>query len=157
MAPGRDGDFVELYHVTLRGNVESILAEGLRPSKGGLDGPGVYLWKGPLANAIKEADWSLSDNHSEMSQEEYEAFTRGLVMLAVTVPGGAEFAVEWQEYVVLDGGVIPAGCVVSLGSFDALLERFYPRQSVPEIIEGAAGRGEAESCDKGMRECEIGL
>lgn len=135
---------MEFFHVTLQKNVESIFANGLAPSKDGLDGPGVYLWKGPLEDAVREADWSLSDNHSEMSSEEYEAFTKGLVMLSVTVPDDAVFSVEWPEYVVWDVRLVPREQVSLVGSFFDLLERIYPPAGVSEIVAEAEGRLEMQ-------------
>lgn len=128
------------YHITLRENLECILAEGLCPSSGGLDGPGVYLWKGPLADAVREADFSLSDNHYEMSQADYKTFTQQLVMLAVTVPDNAVFSVEWSEYVVWNVELVPPERVNSLGSFYDLLEKFYPRSDIARIVEEAESR-----------------
>lgn len=138
---------MEFFHVTLLKNVESILENGLLASKGGLDGPGVYLWRGPLEDAVREADWSLSDNHCEMSQDEYDAFTKGLVMLAVDVPGGTVFSVEWPEYVVWDCNVVPRSQIVSLGCFHDLLERYSPRKSVLDVIVEATEKANEGCCD----------
>lgn len=128
---------MKLFHVTMQDNVAGILANGLLPSKSGLDGPGVYLWRGPLEDAIREADLSLSDVHSKMSGEEYEAFTKQLVLLAVEFPDDVAFSVEWPEYVVFNNGAIPQEWVTSIGSLYSLLDRFPARQSISELISDA--------------------
>ncbi len=128
---------MEMFHVTPYDNVQSILKHGLRPSKGGLDGPGIYLWKGPLEAAVREADFSLSDNHYEMSSAEYEAFTKGLVMLAVEVPDDTVFTVDWPEYVVVNNGTISPACVRVVERLDVLLEQCFSTSGVVQLIAAA--------------------
>ena len=128
---------MEMFHVTLSMNVESILEHGLRPSKCGLDGPGIYLWKGPLETAVREADFSLSDNHYEMSSAEYEAFTKELVMLTVEVPDDTAFTVDWPEYAVVNNGIISPACVRVVERLDVLLEQCFHASGVVQLIAAA--------------------
>lgn len=110
------------YHVTPTRNVSSILKEGIRPSQSGLDGPGVYVWKGPLEEAVRNADISLSDNHYDLSAEEYNDFCKSLTLLEVTL-GSREMpiAVQWEDYCVLTES-IPPECVKEVGNFYDLAE-----------------------------------
>lgn len=109
------------YHITKRENVQSILERGLRPSEFGLDGPGVYMWKGPLVNAISEADWSLSDNHYKMTDSEYAEFKQQLAVVSITLPTDTKFSVDYPEYVV-HKDAIPASCIAYCGVFYDLVE-----------------------------------
>lgn len=124
------------YHITLQSHLQDILFSGLKPSKSGLDGPGLYLWKGPLDAAVKEADLSLYDNHDELSDAEYKAFTKALIMLSVKLPDNASFTVEWPEYVVYPNSVAPS-CISPLGSFHDLLFTEPPKASLDKLIESA--------------------
>lgn len=132
---------MQFYHITREENVQSILDSGLHPSKSGLDGPGVYLWKGPLSSAISEADLSLSDNHFQMTESEYSAFKKQLAVLAVTLPLHSTFSAEFPEYVVYSDN-ISASCIAYCGSFFDLVESCNQHSFEPldEMIQSASIR-----------------
>lgn len=110
------------YHVTLERNVPSILKEGIKPSRSGLDGPGVYVWKGPLDKAVRNADISLSDNHYDLSAEKYNDFCKSLTLLEITLGSrDLPISVEWDDYCVLKG-TVPPDCVREVGNFYDLAE-----------------------------------
>lgn len=113
----------EGYHITFAKNVESILRHGLRASKGGCDGPGVYIWVGPIKKAIRNADIDLSDNHYEMTPEEYDAFCGTLAVIKAAWPKDAVVSAEWEDYIVLQDPVPPER-VEYAGSFLELAEKF---------------------------------
>ena len=137
------------YHITKRENVQSILKKGLYPSRSGLDGPGVYLWRGPLTKALSEADLSLSDNHYDMTDCEYAEFKRQLAVIIVTLPSHAKFAVEYPEYVVYKD-VIPANLVACCGTFYDLVENSFnchPMPLIEQIQSASARAAEARAVD----------
>lgn len=109
------------YHVTRDENVESILSTGLRASKSGLDGSGVYLFRGPITEAVKEAALSLADNHYQLSDAEFLDYIRDLSVLAVDLPADATFTVEYPEYAVYAHN-IPAESVTACGCLADLVE-----------------------------------
>lgn len=145
---------MQFYHITKEENVQSILDSGLHPSKSGLDGPGVYLWKGPLSSAISEADLSLSDNHFQMTESEYSAFKKQLAVLAVTLPFHSTFSVEFPEYVVYSD-TISANCIAYCGSFFDLVESCNQHflEPLDVKIQAASSRAfdESSSCKASVR------
>lgn len=74
------------YHITRTRSLPNIMKFGIRASGNGLDGPGVYLWDGPLENALKNAFNSLEDNHYDMSDDSFMEFIKELEVIEVTIP-----------------------------------------------------------------------
>lgn len=110
------------YHISPRKNRESILATGLRRGKSGLDGAGVYLWKGPEEQFVKEADMSLSDSHYEMQDSELLEFYKTLDAFEVKYSKSTPILQEWPEYLVLDVNNVKD--VTLIGDFNTVLMKY---------------------------------
>lgn len=104
------------YHFTLSANKDSILKTGLRRSKSGLDGPGVYVYKAPLRKALSEAALSIADSHWPNNCDHIFA---DLIVFEIEYDK-ATVRVEWDDYVVLDVDTVPAGRVKYIGEFHTL-------------------------------------
>lgn len=76
---------MKYYHITPTKNLESIFANGLRISRSGMDGPGLYVWNGPLEEAIKNGWFSLRDSHYEKTNDEFNKLLDELSMLEVEI------------------------------------------------------------------------
>lgn len=95
------------YHVTFLEHRESIEKERLRVSSGGLGGPGVYAWKGPLQEAVRAADISLSDSHCEMSSEAFDEFLKTLCIFESEYDESESVSVAWDDYLVFKNPTPP--------------------------------------------------
>lgn len=114
------------YHITPTVNVPNILSAGLRPSRSGLDGPGVYVFRGPLSDAVREADLSLTDSLSGTGTDML-AYFRTLSILEVTCSDEDAVTVAWPEYFVFRDHV-PADRLRLVGSFLDTARDLYPNQ-----------------------------
>ena len=104
------------YHFTLSCHKDSILQTGLRRSKSGLDGPGVYAYKSPLRKALSEAALSIADSHYPNNCD--HVFD-DLIVIEVEYDE-KDVTVEWDDYIVLDVQCIPADKIKYLGMFRTL-------------------------------------
>ncbi len=114
------------YHITPTVNVPNILSAGLRPSRSGLDGPGVYVFRGPLSAAVREADLSLTDSLSDTGTDML-AFFRTLSILEVNYSDEDAVSVAWPEYFVFRD-LIPAERLHLVGTFLDTARKLYPNQ-----------------------------
>lgn len=101
-----------VYHVSPNKNRESISRTGIRRSKGGIDGPGIYVWVGDLCDAIENADISLTD-----SWDGDETKLKNLDVWRAEISDDTPTLMEWEDYIVLDIDVIPASNIVMIGDF----------------------------------------
>lgn len=115
---------MEAYHVTRKNNVDSILKWGIQASKRGLDGPGVYLWCGPLENAIHKASDSLRDSYYEMSDDEFLNYLKELEVIKAYVPDDAEITVHYENEYFVKKYLVPAKDVEYAGNFYTLYNTF---------------------------------
>lgn len=118
---------MKAYHVTFEKYKDSIIKEGLRVSKGGLDGPGVYAWLGPIEKAIKSADISLSDNHYNFSNEEFDKFLKTLCVFEIEYNELTPISIAWDDYIMFKNAISPEK-LRYMGCFYDLTEKIYMGQ-----------------------------
>lgn len=111
------------YHVSSNTNRASILKHGLFPSTSGLDGPGLYLWKGTQPQAVIEACISLSDSNPEINLQTLDVW-------GVSVPDGHIDTALWPEYGCFQISNVKAHSLSLLGDLDSLAKAAF---TLPEI------------------------
>ena len=104
------------YHFALSQHKNSILETGLRRSKSGLDGPGIYIYKAPLRKALSEAGLSIADSHYPNDCSHVFA---NLIVLEIQYDE-KDISIEWADYIVLDIDGIPADKIKYIGGFNRL-------------------------------------
>lgn len=100
---------MKYYHITPTKNLESILKTGLRPSDYGIDGPGLYVWNGPLIDAIREASLSFSDFWYKLLWTEISNKMKECSVLEVEID--EEPLINWGEYSVFAHGTDKVKCI----------------------------------------------
>lgn len=115
---------MKLYHITLNANRESIEEKGILTSKSGIDGPGVYVFNGPLSEALKNADLSLSDSWDTMSDDELNQYYKTLIVFEADLPDDIDCTIIWEDYRVLREAISPDK-IKFIGNFYELLKGEY--------------------------------
>lgn len=121
---------MELYHITWSSNVANIFREGIRPSLGGADGPGVYAWIGDLKDVLRNADCMMFDGTTLTEEEQIEKMHK-FTVLRIELPFSMDapdvfdrwLNTWWEDYVVLRDGV-PPEYIVEVGNFGDLCLKY---------------------------------
>lgn len=117
---------MKAYHITKNENLESILKGGLNTGNG-IDGPGVYVYKGPLNTAIREADLSLRDSWYQLSEKEINTKLSHLRILKFDYDESEEISVSWPEYLVFKNPIAPNRIKIIEGNFLELLNKYFSK------------------------------
>ena len=121
---------MKAYHITYTDNVKSILHSGIRPSIGGADGPGVYVWIGTIKDVLQNADTMMFDG-TDMSEIEQLNKMSLFTVLEVDLPFDLEdddvfdkwVTAAWEDYIVLRDAV-PWDSVSIFGNFCELVLKY---------------------------------
>ena len=101
-----------VYHISPSKNRRSISKIGILRSNSGIDGPGVYVWIGDLATAIRNADISLMD-----CWDGDETKLQNLDVWKIEISDSTPTTIEWEDYIVLDVELIPPTNISMIGDF----------------------------------------
>lgn len=92
--------YITGYHVTFKGNVESIIQYGFEPSEDGTVGAGVYLFSCGTEEAIRQAMWHTEQMFEGMTfnfEDGYDPVETETALLFVEYEG---------DYIVVDEYIV---------------------------------------------------
>lgn len=128
-----------MYHITKRENVADLMANGLGCIEKGFDGPGVYVWHGPLSvavfNAISYILYNSEDDPNAINQ---------LSIIAIrgrsSDEGSGDYIAKWDDYLVLRDPVSPED-MFHIGDHISVVfrDKIASLYSTPEFLEFCQG------------------